>query len=94
MHKNLTFCVSGACIGSMIYVATEELAHGKALSEVHLITAAPVTVVASVASSTSLFVSDFGFHNTISEAIHATSVPEETELRLGNLTNSSGDRSL
>jgi hypothetical protein len=91
MHKNLTLGVSVVCIGTMIFVATEELAHGKALSEVHLITGAPVTVVASV-GSTSVLVSDFAFPNTISEAIHATSVPEETALRLGNLTNPSGDR--
>ena len=84
--------VSGACISTMTFVAAVELAHGKALSEVHLITPAPVTVVASV-GSTSVIVSDF-VHNTIFEAIHATSVPEETELRLGNLTNPRGDRSL
>jgi hypothetical protein len=76
--------VSAGLASTMFVVALDEFAHGKALSEVHLITSAPITVWAS-ASSTGLAL-DPVIYSSIMDAVHATAVPEETELRLGGLT--------
>jgi hypothetical protein len=59
------------------------VAHGKAPSEVHLITAAPLSVAASTSSNAAI---DYVQHNAVYDAVHAASVPRESELRLGGLT--------
>jgi len=69
----------------MVTVAVEEAAHGKAT---HLIPPAPLTVAVATSSTLAL---DSVMHNTTFEAVHATSVPQETELRLGGLTFPSSD---
>src|SRR5262245_13711303 len=51
MNKHVTYIVSGTLVVSMITVAVEEVAHGKAPSEVHLITSAPLTAFASASST-------------------------------------------
>jgi hypothetical protein len=83
-NPKFTMAVSAGLAGSMFVVALAEYAHGKALSEVHLITPAPITVVSSVGSSSGLSLDPVTF-NSIMDAVHATAVPEESELRLGGL---------
>ena len=65
----------------MIAHAVEGVAHGKTPSETHLITGVPLSVTAS----TSTAAMDFVQHNAVFDALHAASVPRETELRLGGL---------
>jgi hypothetical protein len=50
---------------------------------------APLVAVASVGSSVVLF--DPVMYSTIIDAVHATAVPEETELKLGGPTVLSDD---
>ena len=91
MNKNVTFVVSTVLVGSMITVAIEEIAHGKAPSEAHLITSAPLVAFESASSTSVMLMLDPVMYNTIFDAAHATVAPEETELRLGGLTLPSDD---
>jgi hypothetical protein len=82
MNPKLSFSISAGLVGCMFVHAAEGLAHGKAASEVHLITSAPLVAVSSAASA---MTTDFVQHNAITEAVHHASVPRESELRRGGL---------
>jgi hypothetical protein len=58
----------------------------KAISEVHLITSAPLVVASTSATAASV---DYVQHNAIFDAAHMASVPQDAELRLGGLTSPS-----
>jgi hypothetical protein len=70
----------------MLVHASEGLFQGKAPSEVHLITSAPLVGVSSSLTTASLAM-DYIQHNAIYDAVHSASVPRESELRLGGLTS-------
>jgi hypothetical protein len=80
-HKGVTF-VSAGLAGCMFVHAAEGLSQGKAPSEVHLVTSAPL-VPASTASGTASM--DYVQHNAIYDAVYNVSVPRQSELRLGGL---------
>ena len=84
MNKSTVTLFSAGLVVTMLVHATEGVAHGKAPSETHLITGAPLTVVASTAANTAHM--DYVQYNAVYDAAHAASVPHESELRLGGLT--------
>jgi hypothetical protein len=84
MDRKITIAVSGTLVGCMFANAAEGLAQGKALSEIHTITSAPLVIASSVSSSAAAV--DYVHHNTIYDTVHIASVPQESELRLGGLT--------
>jgi hypothetical protein len=88
MDHKLNCAISFGLVGAMFAHASESLWHGKALSEVHLITSAPL-INAVVSTSHVDTYSSVWHHNTIFDAVHAASIPQESELRLGGLTNPS-----
>jgi hypothetical protein len=67
----------------MLVHATEGVAHGKTPSETHLMTSVPLSVTASTAAN--LAQMDCVQHNPVYDAVHAASMPDESELRLGGL---------
>lgn len=85
MNHKLQAAISASLVGCMIVVASEGLFQGNSPSEIHLITSAPLASGSSVTGSAI----DFVQHNTLTEAIHMASVPEESELRLGGLVKPS-----
>jgi hypothetical protein len=82
--KNTVTLFSAGLVVAMGVHAVEGVAHGKAPSETHLITSVPLSVVASTAANTGQM--DFVQHNAVYDAVHAASVPRESQLRLGGLT--------
>src|SRR5262249_51035917 len=85
MNPKTVTLFSAGLVGCMGVHALEGVAHGKAPSEVHLITGVPLSVVASTAANTAMTMVDFVQHNAVYDAVHAASVPRESELRLGGL---------
>jgi hypothetical protein len=84
MNKStVTLFVSTSLIVSMGVQAVDGVAHGKTPSETHLITGVPLTVASTVANTAHM---DYVQHNAVYDAVHAASVPRESELRLGGLT--------
>jgi hypothetical protein len=83
MNKPVTLLVSTGLVVMMLVHATEGVAHGKAPSETHLIPGVPLTVVASTGTNSHM---DYVQYNAVCDAVHAASVPHESELRLGGLT--------
>jgi hypothetical protein len=82
MHK-LDYVVSFVLVPCMFAHACEGIWEGKAISEVHLITSAPLVVASTSATAASV---DYVQHNAIFDAAHMASVPQDAELRLGGLT--------
>lgn len=80
MNRKANIAVSGTLVGCMLVEASAGLTHGKALSEVHLITSAPLVFASSGAAM------DYVQHNAVYDVVHAASLPRESELRLGGLT--------
>jgi hypothetical protein len=87
MNYKLNYTVSFALVGCMFAHAFEGLWEGKAPSEVHLLTSAPLVQITS-STATSI---DHVQHNAIFDAVHMASVPQDAELRLGGLTSPSTD---
>jgi hypothetical protein len=83
MKQSTVTLFSAGLVAAMGVHAVEGIAHGKAPSEVHLITGVPLSVVASTAANTGAV--DYVQHNAVYDAVHAASVPDESELRLGGL---------
>jgi hypothetical protein len=83
MDRRVITAVSGALVGCMLVEASAGLAEGKAPSEVHLITGVPLSITSSSGAAQTM---DFVQHNAIFDAVHAASLPRESELRLGGLT--------
>ena len=81
MNQRFVLVVSGTLVTCMIVHASEGLLQDKAPSEVHLITGAPLVAASSTASPV-----DYVQYNTIFDKIHMASVPQESELKWGNLT--------
>jgi hypothetical protein len=79
----VTLFVSAGLVITMLVHATEGVAHGKTPSETHLITGVPLSVAASTAANTAQM--DYVQHNAVYDAVHAASVPSESELRPGKL---------
>ena len=86
MNYKLNYTVSFALVGCMFAHAFEGLWQGKAISEVHFITSAPLVVASTSATAASM---DYVQHNTIFDTVHMASVPQDVELRLGGLTSHS-----
>jgi hypothetical protein len=83
--NNHTVTLFSAClVAAMVFHAVDGVAHGKAPSETHLIPGVPLSVTASTAANMTHM--DWVQHNAIFDAVHAASVPRESELRLGGLT--------
>jgi hypothetical protein len=79
-HSPVTLFSAGLVV-SMLVQATEGVAHGKAPSEVHLITGVPLSVSASTSANAAAM--EYVQHNAVYDAVHLASVPRESELRLG-----------
>jgi hypothetical protein len=83
MNRRVIVAISGALVTCMLVETSEGLAHGKAPSEVHLITSAPLV---PGSSGTSALAADYTQHNAIHDALYVASLPRESDLRLGGLT--------
>jgi hypothetical protein len=59
MNRKANIAVSGTLVGCMLVEASAGLTHGKALSEVHLITSAPLVLASSGAAM------DYVQHNAV-----------------------------
>jgi hypothetical protein len=81
-QKTVTLFSAGLVVSMGVY-AVHGVAHGKTPSETHLITGVPLSVVASTAANTAQM--DYVQHNAVYDAVHAASVPRESELRHGGL---------
>lgn len=81
MNQTTVTLFSAGLVGLMVVHAVEGVAHGKAPSEVHLIAGASLTVTASTTANTAAM--DYIQHNAVYDAVHAASVPSESEQRLG-----------
>jgi hypothetical protein len=83
MDRRVIVAVSGALVTCMLVETSEGLAHGKAPSEVHLITSAPLV---PGSSGSALAMDYYTQHNAIHDAMYVASLPRESDLRLGGLT--------
>jgi hypothetical protein len=80
MDHKFTFAVAVGLVGCMGVNAFEGLSLGKAPSEVHLITSAPLVPVSSSSSTAAMGPMDYVHHNAIHDAVYNVSVPREGEL--------------
>jgi hypothetical protein len=82
MNPKIVNRVSFTLVPCMLAVVTSDAYQGKLA---HLAPAAPLVLKVATSAVTSFASLDYVQHNTVTDAEHMASVPQDSELRLGGL---------